>query len=318
MSTRLTKLFTTFLCLAAVGWVGAPAVASDASAQERYVVIGGAPVDAYWNVVRRGAIEAGNDLNVSVDYLPQDADYVASTVRYVQTVLAQKPDGLATPIPDYDALRDPLSDVIASGTHVVVLVETGPDASRLGALFNLGQDDQFAGELAGEVAMEMVQPKKVICVNHYIFVPESTVRCNGFAKGSGAEVVEIDSGLEPTEVAQRVAATLSAHPDADGVLTLGPAGSTPTIATLKSMGLLGKIHHFTFAVDEEVLDGLADGTVVFALDQQPFLQGYMAVVALHARTKYGVNPVGTIYTGPLIVTKDNADEMRQGVADGFR
>ena len=201
---------------------------------------------------------------------------------------------------------------------MVVLVETGPDAARLGALVNLGQDDRIAGELAGESAKEKVQPKKVICVNHYIFVPESSERCNGFARGSGAEVVEIDSGLEPTEVAQRVQATLSAHPDADGVLTLGQVGSTPTIAILKKMGLLGKVHHFTFALDEEVLDGLADGTIVFALDQQPFLQGYMAIVALHTRTKYGVNPVGTIFTGPLVITKDNVDELRQGVADGFR
>ena len=96
MSNRLTKLLMTSLCLAAIGWAGVTAITSGASAEERYVVIGGAPVDAYWNVVRRGAIEAGNDLNVSVDYLPQDADYVASTVRFVQTVLAQKPNGLAT------------------------------------------------------------------------------------------------------------------------------------------------------------------------------------------------------------------------------
>ena len=145
MSTRLTKLLTTSLCFAAVGWVGALAIASDASAEERYVVIGGAPVDAYWNVVRRGAIEAGNDLNVSVDYLPQDADYVASTVRHVQTVLAQQPDGLATPIPDYDALRDPLSDVIASGTHVVVFGRNRARCLPLGRIVQLGSGRSVCG-----------------------------------------------------------------------------------------------------------------------------------------------------------------------------
>jgi len=313
------KLLARSLYVATLGLAATVAgVATEAMAAERYAVIGGSPTDPYWNVVRRGAVEAGKDLNVTVDYLPQDADYVASTVRLIQTVLAQKPDGLATPIPDFDALRDPITDVVAAGINLVVLVEVGPQAAQLGALVNLGQDDSFAGELAGTAAKKQANPKKVICVNHYISVPESTERCNGFAKGSGAQVIEIDSGLEPNEIAARVQATLSANPDADGILTLGPAGSIPTIDTLKKMGLIGKIHHFTFALDAEILDGLEDGSIDFALDQQPFLQGYMSIVTLHSRTKYGVNPVGSIYTGPLVITKADVAALRKGVADGFR
>ena len=71
MPIKLAKLLTTSLCLTAFGWVGGLAVATNASAQERYVVIGGSSVDPYWNVVRRGAVEAGKDLNVSVDYFPK-------------------------------------------------------------------------------------------------------------------------------------------------------------------------------------------------------------------------------------------------------
>ncbi len=289
-----------------------------AADQERYAVIGGPTTDPFWTVIRRGAEEAGKDLGVKINYLPQDSDYVASTVRIVQTVIAQKFDGLATPIPDADALRGPLTNLHSAGIDLVVMNGGGAAAADVGALTFVGQTESVAGHVAGEAAKKMDQPKKVICVNHYIMVAESTQRCNGFKDGSGAKVVEIDATQDPNSVAQRVQAALSANPDADSVLTLGPVGAIPTIDVLKKLGLNGKLHFYTFDLNPEILDGLSDGTISFAIDQQPFLQGYLAVVVLHAHHKFGVAPIGSVNTGPAIVTKADVNKFKQGVAAGIR
>ncbi len=310
------RILTKAFCVLVMA--GASLSTAHAASQERYAVIGGSTTDPFWTVIRRGAEEAGKDLNVEIDYLPQDADYVASTVRIVQTVIAQKFDGLATPIPDEDALKDPIANLRAAGIDLVVMNSGGSSASDLDALTFVGQTESVAGEIAGAAAKKMDQPKKVICVNHYIMDADSTRRCNGFADGSGAKVVEIDSTEDPTSVAQRVQAALSANPDADSVLTLGPVGAIPTIDVLKKLGLNGKIHFYTFDLSPEILDGLADGTINFAIDQQPFLQGYLAVATLHAHHKFGVAPIGAINTGPAIVTKADVESFKQGVAAGIR
>ena len=180
-------------------------------------------------------------------------------MRIVQTVIAQKFDGLATPIPDADALRGPLTNLHSAGIDLVVMNGGGAAAADVGALTFVGQTKSVAGHVAGEAAKKMDQPKKVICVNHYIMVAESTQRCNGFKDGSGAKVVEIDATQDPNSVAQRVQAALSANPDADSVLTLGPVGAIPTIDVLKKLGLNGKLHFYTFDLNPEILDGLSDG-----------------------------------------------------------
>jgi simple sugar transport system substrate-binding protein len=316
MGNKIVKILTKTLCILAT--VGATVTIAHAAPQERYAVIGGATTDPFWTVIRRGAEEAGKDLNVEVDYLPQDADYVASTVRIVQTVVAQKFDGLATPIPDADALKDPMARLHAAGIDLVVMNSGGSSANDMDALTFVGQTESVAGEVAGEAAKKLDQPKKVICVNHYIMDADSTRRCKGFAAGSGAKMVEIDSTEDPSSVAQRVQAALSANPDADAVLTLGPVGAIPTIELFKKLGLNGKIHFYTFDLNPEILEGLEDGTIAFAIDQQPFLQGYLAVATLHAHHKFGVAPIGSINTGPAIVTKADVDKFKQGVAAGIR
>jgi simple sugar transport system substrate-binding protein len=303
------------LCLSTLATLG---LTTNGLAQERYAVIGGPTSDTFWTVVRRGAEEAGKDLNVEVDYLPMDEDTVASTGRLIQTVTAQKPDGLVMPISTSEPYRDLLHNLEAAGVALVAINSGVTTAADMGSLVFIGQTDTLAGEMAGAAAKKMDQVKKVICVNHFIFVPESTQRCNGFKKGSGAEVIEIDASTDPTAIAQRVQATLSAHPDVDGILTLGPTGAIPTIDLIKKIGLNGKIHFYTFDLNSQILSAISDGTIGYAIDQQPFLQGYLAIVTLHAHKKFGVAPVGTINSGPALVTKADVEKLKQGAADGFR
>jgi simple sugar transport system substrate-binding protein len=65
-----------------------------------------------------------------------------------------------------------------------------------------------------------------------------------------------------------------------------------------------------------VLRAVADGTAPFAVDQQPFLQGYLPVQYLVLLNRYGYIPVGSISTGPRLITAADAQVRLSAGAQG--
>ena len=64
------------------------------------------------------------------------------------------------------------------------------------------------------------------------------------------------------------------------MLALGPLSAVATIKALQQMGLAGKIWFATFDFANDIAKGIQDGTIQFAIDQQPYLQGYIPVAVL--------------------------------------
>ena len=106
----------------------------------------------------------------------------------------------------------------------------------------------------------------------------------------------------------------------DGVLALGPAGATPALAALEQRGAFGRITLGTFDLTPQILDGIRLGWIDFAIDQQPFLQGYLPVLFLAQRALYGLMPADgtTIPTGPSFVTRANAARVQRLTEQGVR
>ena len=123
------------------------------------------------------------------------------------------------------------------------------------------------------------------------------------------------------------------------MLALGPNSADPTIQVLKKLGLAGKTYFATFDLSPDIVKGIKDGTVKFAIDQQPYLQGYIpvAILAIMKKQKindvqkatellkadpnfqkhlaeYGLDPVygdRDISSGPGFVTKDNVEKVEK-------
>ena len=100
-------------------------------------------------------------------------------------------------------------------------------------------------------------------------------------------------------------AYLSANPNTDAVLTLGPTSADPTIAALNENGMAGDLYFGTFDLGTEIVKGIKDGIIKWGIDQQPFLQAYLPVIILTNYDRYGVLPGNNINSsGPGFVTKD--------------
>jgi simple sugar transport system substrate-binding protein len=281
-----------------------PAVAEG----ERFVLISHAPdSDSWWNTIKNAIKIAGDQMGVKVEYRNPPGGDLADMGRIVQQAAASNPDGIILTIADFDVLSGPVRNAVDKGIPVITINSGTPEQSeKLGALMHIGQPEYAAGFGAGKRA-KAKGVKKFLCVNHYITNPASVERCKGYADALGVDLGKqmIDSGQDPSEIKNRVIAYLRSNADTNGILTLGPTSAHPTLAALHEIGRAGDIHFGTFDLSGEIAKAIKADIIAFAIDQQPYLQGYLPVVILTNLVRYGVLPSGNINSGPGFVVKNN-------------
>jgi len=322
--TKLTALVAGLaLVLAACGGQTASESTGDGGAARDItieVVVHGQASDPFWSVVANGVEAAANDLGITANYRsPQSDDLdVVAMAQLIDTAVAAEPDGIIVSIPDADALREPIEAAIAAGIPVLS-INSGSDVFKeLGLLTHVGQTEFEAGVGAGErMAAEGVT--NTICVNQEIGNAALDLRCEGFAEGLAgvpSEVVAVDLS-DPTGSQAAIEAALSADPTIDGMLTLGPTGAAPALLALEGNDA---VKLATFDLSPEVLTAIDEGRMLFAIDQQQYLQGYMGVSIMTLYAQYGLLLGGgdVVRTGPGFVTADTAAQVIELSAEGIR
>jgi len=303
-------------CLIAAGTLTTAAHSDN----ERFVWISHGPDSDNWFNVIKNAIQISNkQMGVQTEYRNPPTGDLADMARIVQQSAAAGVDGIIVTIADYNVLERPIKDAIGKGIPVVTVNSgTLEESKKLGALTHIGQPEYEAGLGAGQRA-KAAGISSFLCVNHYINNPVSTERCRGFADGIGKPLGKqmIDSGMDPSEIRNKVVAYLTANPKTGAILTLGPNSAEPTIRAVKDMGLDGDIYFGTFDLTADISAAIKDGTINFSIDQQPFLQGALPILILTNYVRYGVTPVNPILTGPAFITRDNIDQV-EAMAGQYR
>ncbi len=295
---------------------------TDRSALRFIVVSHGQASDPFWSVVQNGVNQAAEDMGVQVEYqAPPTFDMVAMS-QLIDAAVASNPDGIVVSIPDSDALGDSIKAAVAAGIPVISMNSGSDVAQEFGLLTHVGQTEYEAGLGAGS-RMGAEGVTKAICVNQEVGNAALDERCRGFADGlaeTGAtsEVLQVDLN-NPTEGQQRIEAAVTADAEVNGILTLGPTGAIPALEALRSLDKLGTVKLATFDLAPEVLEAIVAGEMLFAIDQQQYIQGYLPIVLL---TLYATNlntianPV--LMTGPGFVTAENAAQVIELSAAGTR
>lgn len=327
--------------LAAVFAVSGLAAVPVAASGEHFVLISHAPdSDSWWNVIKNANRDAAADFQVTVDYRNPPNGDLADMTRLVEQAAARRYDAVIVSIADIDVLRKPLKDVTAKRIPLVTINSGTPKQSEeLGAVMHVGQPEYEAGFAAGQRA-RAAGIKSFVCVNHYATNPASFERCRGFAEAIGADyrTSTLDTnGVDPGVIESKVSAWMRAKPGTQAVLALSPDGASPALGALAKLRRKGKTWFATFDLSDEIVRGIKDGSIAFAIDQQPYLQGYIPVAVLaimrqqkladpakvkqaleanprfQARLReYGLAPVygpRHISSGPGFVTKDNVAKV---------
>jgi simple sugar transport system substrate-binding protein len=279
--------------------------------------------DPFWSVVANGAGDAARELGVRLEYqAPTSFDMVRMS-QLVDAAVASRPSALAISVPDPDALAASIKAAVAAGIPALS-VNSGDEAwERLGFLGHIGQTEYESGRAAGE-RLAAGGAKRVLCVNHEVGNVSLDTRCRGLGDGlagGGAAMQVLGVSLaDPEDAAQRISGALARDKAVDGMLMLGPGSAAPALAALRQSGRLGKIAVGTFDLTPEVLAAVRDGQLLFAIDQQPYLQGYLAVALLTKYLETKAMPGGgqIIRTGPSFVTRETAADVIALAERGIR
>ena len=308
----------------------------------RYAFISHAPdSDSWWNTIKNALKQASEDFGVTVDYRNPPSGDLADMARLIEQAAAQNYDGVITTIADYQVLQGAIRKVTDKKIPLITVNSgTNEQSEKLGALMHVGQPEYEAGKGAGERA-KAAGVKSFVCVNHYATNPASFERCRGFAEAIGADFKKstIDTGIDPASVEGKTAAYLRQNASTQAVLALGPDSAAPALKAVEKAGKAGKLFFASFDLSDDISRGIKSGAINFAIDQQPYLQGYVpvailslmkdaksndlqkATAALKANPKfqarlaeYGLAPAygaRHIGSGPGFVTKENIGKVEK-------
>lgn len=314
----INKLLQT--AVLAGGLALAPAVAPLAAADEAKIIVvsHGQQNDPFWSIVKAGVDAAAKDTGADVQYRAPATFDMPEMAKLIDSAVAARPDGLVVSFPDASALGKSVQNAVRRGIPVISMNSGSDEYFKYGIAAHVGQTEYEAG-LGGGRKMKAAGVTNALCINHEVGNVALDLRCEGFAEGLGGDVEVVDTGgNDPNQVKTAVRAKLKANPDVDGILTLGPLSALPTLDVLRDGNMTGKVKLASFDLAPDTLKATRDGEMLFLIDQQPFLQGYLPVVMLVQNKKYSVIPAGVVGTGPGFVTPDNAARVIDLSGKGFR
>jgi simple sugar transport system substrate-binding protein len=280
------------------------------------VITHGSAGDAFWDVVKKGAEQAGKDLDVNVSY--QSSGKADEQANLINAAVADKVNGLVVSMANPDALAEPIRKAVAAGIPVITINSGQAKSAQFGALAHVGQDETVAGQGAGS-KLSQAGVKKLLCVVHEAGNIGLEQRCAGAKDTLGGEVIQLQVNISNVAEAQNtIASKLQADSTIDGVLALNPAVGVAAVDAVTKANSKAKVA--TFDLSADVIEAVNAGKILFAVDQQQYLQGYLPIVMLNlyatnANTIGGGKPV---LTGPGFVTKDNAAKVKDLAGKGTR
>jgi len=292
-------------------------------------VVGGKSDDPFWSKVKRGVDDAAKVVEAGggkVTWLgPQNYDNLGpDAAKLITTAKSQGATAVigADWVPD--AQDQAFKSVSGSGVPVFLYNAGGAEAAKaVGALTYTGSDELVAGKAGGQFfAGKGV--KNVLCVNTLPGAANTEARCKGIgegvAPGKSTQLPLASSNFgNPTAVTQAIKAALLKDDSIDGVVTISTTDADSAAAAIQQAGAGGKVKLGTFDMDDTQLSRVKAGTQLFCIDQQPYLQGYLAVSQAYAYNAYGLLlPQSPLLTGPAVINSDNVDQALAGAKAGVR
>jgi simple sugar transport system substrate-binding protein len=274
-----------------------------------------APGDSFWDKVRAGAQQAAKELNVDLKY--SNNNDAGQQATLVQNAIDSKVDGIAVTLAFADQVGPAAQKAVQAGIPTVAFNSGITDYTKYGIPMYFGSDEDLAGQSAGQ-RMASEGGTKAICVVQEQGSVALEARCAGVKKTfPNTENLQVN-GTDLPSVQQTIGAKLQQDPSITDVVTLGAPIALAALQAKQGTSSQAKV--VTFDLNADVAKDIQDGTIDFSIDQQPYVQGYMAVQALWLNLTNG-NDIGggkPVLTGPSFVDKSNIDKIATYAANNTR
>jgi simple sugar transport system substrate-binding protein len=264
------------------------------------------PGDTFWDKIQQGATQASTNNGITFNYSGDPEP--SKQAQLIQAAVDSKVDGIAVSLATPDALKGAVQAARSAGIPVVAFNSGIDQYKDVGAQMYFGSDENLAGEAAGQrIASEGA--KKALCVIQAAGSVSLEARCAGVKKGvPNTENIQVN-GQDDSAVVSSLQAKLSQDKSIDHIVTLGAPIALDALKAMEQSGSNAKL--VTFDLNTEAAKAIKDGTIEFSIDQQPYVQGYLAVQSLYLNKKNG-NDIGggqPVLTGPSFVDSSNIDAI---------
>lgn len=302
--------------------------ADDAAKGIHIVVMGGAPSDTFWSVVKNGTLDAGEAIEkhggkVTVVSMPNYDNFNADAGKLVAQMLTLKPSAVVIPLWVPASMNANIKKIKAAGIPVILYNSGQDQVKAVGAEIYIGSDDYVAGTFAG-AAMIKAKKKHVVCVNTLPGLTNIEARCKGLkagAKGAKYTALNLPSSSfgNATAITQAIKAAMAKDKTIDGLVTIGDADADSAAAAIKQAGVGSKVALGGINLNASSVARVQAGTQLFAIDQQGYAQGYYATSYAFQLAAFGLKlPAKEILSGPAIVNKSNVSFVIAGTKTGQR
>jgi simple sugar transport system substrate-binding protein len=273
------------------------------------------PGDTFWDRIKAGAQQAAKNEGVKLKY---SNDPVASKQAVlIQNAIDSHVDGIATTLVTPNALAGSVRAAERANIPVVGFNSGIDNWKQLGALAYFGSDETLAGQTAGKrLASEGV--KHPICVIQQSGSVALEARCAGVKSAiPGTQNIQVN-GANDASVVSTLQAKLAQDKSIDAIVTLGAPQAVDSLKAMAQTNTSPKL--VTFDLNQDVAQDIQDKKVEFSIDQQPYVQGFMAVTSLYLYIKNGNDMGGgkPVLTGPSFVDSKNISKILPFVKNNTR
>ncbi|MDV6263312.1 substrate-binding domain-containing protein [Rhodococcoides yunnanense] len=275
------------------------------------------PGDTFWDLVRKGAEAAAAKDNIELRY---SADPEApNQANLVQSAIDSKVDGIAVTLAKPDAMAPAVETATAAGIPVVAFNSGYDSWKNMGVQQYFGQDETIAGQAAG-ARLTADGARKTLCIIQEQGAVSLEARCAGVEQGftgGTTEILNVNSKDLPS-VEATITAKLQQDPTIDHIIALAAPIALTAVQSKINSGSDATV--VTFDTNAALVDAIEAGDVAWAIDQQPYLQGYLAVDSLWLYLNNG-NTIGggtPVLTGPAFIDSTNIDTVAEYARNGTR
>jgi len=276
------------------------------------------PGQSFWDIERYGGVAAATKDNFTLKYSANPDP--TQQAQLITDAINSHVNGIAVTDPDPQALCPTIQKARAAGIPVTMFNAGSANWQPCGALEYFGQDETVAGVAAGQ-RLASEGKKNVLCVLHAQGQVQLEDRCAGVKQGLGSEGTMTKlyvNGESPADELSTMTAALTKDKNTDAVITLDAQVALNALQALTAAHSSAKL--YTFDTNSELIAKIKSGQVRWAVDQQPYLQGYEAVDSLWLYLTNG-NVLGggqAVLTGPSFIDAGNVGKVAQYAARGTR
>lgn len=313
---KLISKFTQAIGLAAVAvtvGTATPAVAQD---EGPIIVVSGPLSWPFFAAVKQGFDDAAELFGIEYQYIAvtDTANMTSDYPRLLQQAISRNPRMLLVGEFFPDGMDPLIREATAAGIPVLIHNSGQTMWEDNGSIGFVGEDPYQMGYKAGQIQAD-AGVTTGLCFNQVPGNPTVEERCNGYVAAMEEaglatiyQTIGTGDATNPQAMTQAIKGTLQANPEIDGIYTLNAVPAMSALRAVEEVGRAGEVMIGTADLSNEVLLAIQSGDIAFAMDQQPYLQGFMSIQIASQFLDYGLQPIGHIKTGPLVIDASNVEQ----------